>query len=74
MQNIITLTSREKQILRLVASEYSSREIAKILYISNYTVMTHRQNLMMKLEVKNAAGLVRKGFEVGVLSIEKAVG
>jgi len=61
------ITKREREILNLVAYEYSSKEIADKLYISNHTVVTHRQNLMIKLRVKNSAGLVRKGFELGVL-------
>ena len=66
------LTTREQEILRLVAYEFSSKEIASKLFISNYTVITHRQNLMLKLQVKNTAGLVRKGFEVGVLEMYPA--
>ncbi|MCL4116884.1 UNVERIFIED_CONTAM: hypothetical protein GTU68_060635 [Idotea baltica] len=67
--NTYSLTTREQEILRLVAQEYSSKEIASKLFISNYTVITHRQNLMLKLAVKNTAGLVRRGFEVGVLGL-----
>jgi len=66
-----TITTREQEILKLVAYEYSSKEIADKLYISNYTVISHRQNLMMKLNVKNTAGLVRRGFEVGVLRLSQ---
>jgi len=65
--NKSTITKREQEILNLVAYEYSSKEIADKLYISNHTVITHRQNLMLKLKVKNSAGLVRRGFEMGVL-------
>ena len=68
-----TITSREREILTLVAHEYSSKEIALKLYISNYTVHTHRQNLMVKFNVKNTAGLVRKGFECGILQLSSAV-
>jgi len=67
--NTYSLTTREQEILRLVAYEYSSKEIASKLFISNYTVVTHRQNLMLKLQVKNTAGLVRRGFEMGVLEL-----
>ena len=65
------ITKREREILNLVAYEYSSKEIADKLYISNHTVVTHRQNLMLKLNVKNSAGLVRKGFELGVLHLSR---
>ena len=67
--NHSSITKREQEILNLVAYEYSSKEIADKLYISNHTVVTHRQNLMLKLRVKNSAGLVRKGFEMGVLHL-----
>ena len=68
MQNL-DITSREREVLNLVAFEYSSKEIADKLYISNHTVISHRQKLMHKLDVKNTAGLVRKGFEYGLISI-----
>lgn len=61
------ISNREKQILYLVANEYSSREIADKLFISNHTVISHRQNLMLKLGVRNTAGLVRVGFELKIL-------
>ena len=64
-----TITSREKEVLNLLSYEYSTKEIAKKLFISNYTVNTHRKNLMTKMRVKNTAGLIRKGFEHGILNI-----
>ena len=64
------ITTREKEILHLVAYEHSTKEIAAKLYISNLTVMTHRRNLMLKMRVKNTAGLVRKGYEYGILQLE----
>jgi len=63
------ISKREKQILRLVSYEYSTKEIAQQLYISAHTVMSHRKNLLEKMSVKNTAGLVRKGFELGLLQI-----
>ena len=65
------ITTREREILRLVSFEHSSKEIADKLYIAHSTVITHRQNLMNKLNVKNTAGLVRKGFERGLLHFNK---
>jgi DNA-binding CsgD family transcriptional regulator len=61
------ISSREIQVLRLIAYEYTSKEIATELYISTHTALTHRKNLMSKFDVKNTAGLVRKGFEEGIL-------
>lgn len=56
------LTRREKEILRLIASEYNNQQIADMLFISLRTVETHRYNLMQKLNVKNMAGLVKEAM------------
>lgn len=53
------LSPREKEILQLIAEEYTSAEIAKMLFISEKTVEKHRTKLMEKLNVRNLAGLVR---------------
>lgn len=63
------ISKRELEILELVAHEYSSREIAAQLYISTHTAISHRKKLMEKLNVKNSAGLIRIGFEKGLLKI-----
>jgi len=63
------LTQREKEIVHLVANELTTKEIATHLFISDHTVISHRKNLMEKLQVKNTAGLVRKAFDVGLLRI-----
>jgi DNA-binding NarL/FixJ family response regulator len=52
-----SLTERETEVLRLIAQEYSTKEIASELFISVNTVETHRKNLIKKLKVKNAVGL-----------------
>jgi len=51
------ITDRELEVLKLIASEYTSDEIAKQLFISKGTVDTHRKNLIRKLKVRNAVGL-----------------
>lgn len=53
------LSPREKEILQLIAEEYTSSEIAEMLVISEKTVEKHRAKLMEKLNVRNLAGLVR---------------
>lgn len=63
----MVLSRRELEVLNLVAHECTTKEIAKELYISNHTAVSHRKNLMEKLKVKNSAGMVRKGFEMGYL-------
>lgn len=54
----IELTSREKQILELICKEYSSAEIAEKLFLSIRTVEGHRNNLLLKTQSRNIAGLV----------------
>ena len=58
---------REKEVLFLIAHEYTIKEIARHLFISHHTAISHRKNLMKKWDVRNTAGLVRKGFELGHL-------
>lgn len=70
--NISNLISpRELQVLHLVAYEYTSKEIANSLYLSHHTVDSHVKNLKGKLGVKKAAGLVRRGFELGLIQSDK---
>lgn len=61
------LTDRELEILRLVASGRSNKEMASELGISRRTVETHRENLMRKLEIRSIAGLTRLALEQGLL-------
>ncbi len=61
------LSRREKEILRLIASEYTTQEIAEQLFLSQRTVDSHRYTLLQKLNVKNTAGLVRVAVQMGLL-------
>jgi DNA-binding NarL/FixJ family response regulator len=63
----IPLTKREKEILKLIAEEYSNQQIADTLFISLRTVETHRLNITQKLGVKNAAGLVKEAIKRGLI-------
>lgn len=65
----MSITAREKEVLELIAYEYTTNEIASELYISNHTVISHRKNLLQKMRVKNVAGLIRRGFESGLLLV-----
>jgi two-component system, NarL family, response regulator NreC len=56
---LASLSPREKEILQLIAEEYTSAEIGKMLFITEKTVEKHRMKLMEKLNVRNLAGLVR---------------
>ena len=65
----IRISSREKEILRLIAFEFTAKEIAHKLYISPHTVDSHRKNLLEKLKVKNTAGMVRVAYEKGIFPL-----
>lgn len=64
------ISNREKEILYLIAHEHTTNEIATMLYLSTHTVLSHRKNLLWKMNVRNVAGLVRKGFEKGLLELK----
>lgn len=63
VSNEIKLTKREKEILLLICEELSTSEIAENLYISVYTVESHRKNLFAKTGAKNVVGLVKFAIE-----------
>lgn len=63
----LTLTKREEEILKLIVDEKTTKEIAEELFISEKTVENHRTNLMLKLDVKNVAGLVKKAITMGLI-------
>jgi DNA-binding NarL/FixJ family response regulator len=63
---LVELTKRETEILKLVAKAYSTAEIAEKLFISTYTVDTHRKNLLGKLNLKNTAALVNYAIQNGL--------
>ena len=57
------LSSRERDVLVEICKEKNTNEIAEILFISPNTVETHRSNLLLKVGVKNTAGLVKWAIE-----------
>ncbi|MBO9586653.1 MAG: response regulator transcription factor [Flavobacterium sp.] len=67
VSNLAELSSREKEILVLIAQEYNTAEIAERTFISLNTVNTHRRNLLSKLNAKNTAGLVKYAVENGLV-------
>lgn len=65
------LTTREKEILELICQQFSTIEIAERLFISPRTVDGHRNNLLLKTESKNIAGLVVYAIQNKVIPIEE---
>jgi DNA-binding NarL/FixJ family response regulator len=62
-----TLTMREREILRLIASGLTNKQIAQQLFISVKTVETHRTHIMQKLDVHTTADLVRFAMKSGMI-------
>ena len=59
------LTTREREVLKLIAEGKSSKEIADLLFISIYTVNNHRAKIIKKLGMKKTADLVRYAIRKG---------
>ena len=64
------LTLREREILQLLLDQENNRQIGKTLNISIRTVETHRRNIMLKLDVKNNIGLIKKVLRYQLFSKE----
>jgi two-component system response regulator NreC len=62
------LTSREREILQLLAERKSNKEIAQSLNLSIYTIETHRRNLQEKLNLHSLAELILYAVRKGVIS------
>lgn len=62
----INLSTRELEVLKLIADEYTSKEIADKLFISKQTVDTHRQHIMEKTNIRTLAGVVKLAVRLGL--------
>ena len=56
------LTEREREILKLIAKEFTNRMIAEELYISERTVETHRKNIFRKTKTNSLVGLIKFAY------------
>ena len=61
------LTARERDVLRLIASGKTSKEIASHLGISFKTVVSHRSQIQTKLDAGNVADLTRAAIRMGLI-------
>jgi DNA-binding NarL/FixJ family response regulator len=66
---VATLTPREVEVLKLIADEFVTKEIATELHISARTVEAHRERLMRKLKIRTFAGLTRYAIATGITQI-----
>ncbi len=64
-----SLTSREREILKLLTEGYNNQEIAEMLVITPKTVEGHKTNLMSKLGIHNRIDLVKYALRKGIISI-----
>ena len=64
-----TLTSRQREVLQLIAEGRTTKEIAVILQLSENTIETHRRHLMERLGVHEVAGLVRYAIHLGLVTL-----
>ncbi|MEL6559952.1 MAG: helix-turn-helix transcriptional regulator [Bacteroidota bacterium] len=63
-----SITKREHQIVSALSQGMNSYEISEKLFISIYTVQTHRKNVMEKTSARNTAHLIRRCFELGLFN------
>ena len=57
------LTAREIQIIKLIENEYSNKDIAEELFLSERTVETHRKNIFRKTKTSGVIGLIKYAYE-----------
>lgn len=65
------LSGREKEVLKLLASGYSTKGIAETLFISTHTVNAHRKNILKKLDIKTISGLTIYAVLNNIISLEE---
>lgn len=65
-----TLTSREQEIMVLLAQGLSNKQIAEKLFISPKTVENHRSNILRKLDLHNTLELVRYAARLGIIDVD----
>jgi DNA-binding NarL/FixJ family response regulator len=62
-EKLSNLTSREKELIKLFAKGLTSKEIANELFVSSFTVTTHKKNIYKKLDINSVAELVTFYYE-----------
>jgi DNA-binding NarL/FixJ family response regulator len=65
------LTTREREVLALIAGGQSNKEVASRLGIGVRTIETHRERIMRKLKIRTIAGLTRFAILNGIISLEE---
>ena len=63
----LMITRRESSVLKLLAEGFTNQEIAEKLFISPLTVDSHRKNLIVKLQARNTASLIKIASDKGLV-------
>ena len=64
----VNLSDREKEVLVMICREFTIREIADRLSLSENTVRNHRVNIMEKTDARNTVGMVKYAYEIGLFT------
>ena len=63
------ITKRELEVLEEMSKGLTSKEIAQKMFVSNHTIISHKKNLVQKLNARNAVDLMVKAIRKGLISI-----
>lgn len=66
----LVFSERELEVISLVCQDFSSKEIASTLSLSNRTIESHRVNIMQKMNVKSVAGMVAYAYTHGLVQFK----
>ncbi len=69
-EHSITLSKREKEILRHMVQGVTTKKMAELLHLSHHTISTHRKNIISKLGIKTIAGLTVYAVMNGIVDLE----
>lgn len=68
-EEMIWLTNREKEVMKYIADGNTTKEIANMIFRDVETIRTFRKNLLIKLQARNTAELVKKGYEMRLIGL-----
>lgn len=66
-EDIVWLSNREKEVLKYIAEGNTTKEIAGLICRDTETIRTYRRNLLIKLNAKNTAELIKKSYEMKLI-------
>ncbi len=67
IDSLDVLTSREREVLQLIAEGHTNREVARLLKLSVKTINVHRTRIKEKLNISNTVGLVKYSIKKGMI-------